>query len=119
MPSPPVLRVIAIAGHLVADDLAYQAGNRFRFVGRSPTPAKNPDPALASSPLEQRYPPEPREYPDDHAHRYVRRAVKKGGLLPLDEYTARVSGVDFKPPAPAAGKPPNDDGAATARKGKG
>lgn len=85
------LRVIAQPGHLVADDLAYQGGARFRYVGRAIVPTKTAPP----EDLEARFPPTPREYPDDNAHRYVRRAVQKGALLPLDEHTARVSGVKF------------------------
>lgn len=98
LPSPPPLRVMAVPGHLVADDAAYQAGNRFRFVGRSPTRAKNlpPEPSL-----EEMYPPEAREYPDDDKHRYVLRALKKGALRALDEHTEKRAGIKKDEPEPA------------------
>jgi hypothetical protein len=87
------LRVIAAPGHLVADDVAYQGGARFRFVGRSPTPHKVPNPEN----LETRFPPTEREYPDDNAHRYLRRALQKGSILPCDKDTAKIAGVEFDP----------------------
>jgi hypothetical protein len=90
-PTPPVLRVIAVSGHLVADDVAYQNGNRFRFVGRAKSPAKG---TTGEHPLEERFPPEASEYPDDLPRRFVLRALKKGALLPLDEHTARRAGVE-------------------------
>lgn len=91
---PPPLRVIAAPGHLVADDKAYQAGNRFRFVGRSPTRAKDIPPGAS---LEAMYPPEARDVPDDHEHRYVLRHLQRGALLPADEHTAKRAGVPFVP----------------------
>jgi hypothetical protein len=108
-PTPPPLRVIAVPGLLVADDVAYQNGNRFRFVGRSKAPAKfdpaeaGPEDASDKPPknadrahklLMLRYPPEPSEYPDDVEHRFVLRALKKGAVLPLDEHTAGRAGVE-------------------------
>ena len=104
------LNVIARPGHLVADDLAYQGGARFRFVGRAIVPVKTAQPEN----LETRFPPAPREYPDDGAHRYVRRAIQKGALVPLDEYTAKAAGVkldaakadELKKPAPEKTKAP-------------
>ena len=90
LPSPPPLRVIAVSGHLVADDAAYQAGNRFRFVGRSPTRAKDlpPNPTV-----EDMYPPIESTVADDNNHRYVLRALKKGALRALDEHTERRAGI--------------------------
>lgn len=87
------LRVIASPGHLVADDVAYQGGARFRFVGRSPSPAKCRNPEN----LEERFPPKEVEYEDDGARRFVRRALQKGALLPCDETTAKLAGVKFDP----------------------
>lgn len=98
LPSPPPLRVIAVPGHLVADDAAYQANNRFRFVGRSPTRAKD----LPANPsLEQMYPPAEREYADDHEHRYVLRALQKGALRALDPHTEKRAGIKKDEPEPA------------------
>lgn len=89
-----VLRVIAVPGHLVADDLAYRSGNRFRYVGRSPTPAKVD--AADAEKLEKRFPPVEREYPNDGNHRgYLFRALRKGSILPCDEFTATQAGVRF------------------------
>jgi len=89
-----VLRVIAVAGHFIADDLAYRNGNRFRFVGRSPTPAKV-DEGDAEN-LEKRFPPVEREYPNDANHRsYIFRALQKGSILPCDEFTAQQARVKF------------------------
>lgn len=89
-----VLRVIAVAGHLIADDLAYRKGNRFRFVGRSPSPVQV-DPADSEN-LEKRFPPMEREYPNDANHRsYIFRALQKGSLLPCDEFTAQHAKVKF------------------------
>ncbi len=88
-----LLRVIAAPGALVADDVAYQGGMRFRFVGRSPTPHKIPNPEN----LEARFPLMECEYPDDGAHRYLRRALQKGSILPCDKDTARIASVEFDP----------------------
>jgi hypothetical protein len=94
MKESPPLRVIAVAGHLVADDLAYRNGSRFRFVGRSPTPAKV-DPSDSEN-LELRFPPMAREYPNDANHRgYILRALQKESLLPCDEFTAKSAGLKF------------------------
>jgi hypothetical protein len=87
------LRVIAAPGHLVSDDVAYQGGARFRFLGRSPVAAKTDAPEN----LELRFPPREREYEDSHPNRYIRRALQKGSVLPCDEHTARVAGVRFDP----------------------
>lgn len=88
------LRVIAVPGALIADDLAYRNGNRFRFVGRSPTPVKV-DKADEEN-LEKRFPPMEREYPNDSDHRqYIFRALQKGSLLPCDEFTANQAKVKF------------------------
>lgn len=82
--------MIAVAGVLIADDLAYRNGNRFRFVGRSPTPKSD------SQNLEIRFPPMEREYPNDSDHRqYIFRALQKGSVLPCDEFTARQAKVEF------------------------
>jgi hypothetical protein len=90
-----VLRVIGVPGHLIADDLAYQNNNRFRYVGRSPTPIKTDNPEN----LELRFPLMEREYPNDHNHRqYIFRALQKGSLLPCDEFTAREAKVRFNKP---------------------
>lgn len=89
-----LLRVIAVAGHFVADNLAYQNGNRFRFVGRSPSPVQV-DP-VDSENLEKRFPPMEREYRNDAAHRsYIFRALQKGALLPCDDFTASQAKVKF------------------------
>lgn len=94
MKESPPLRVIAVPGHLVADDLAYQGGNRFRYVGRSPTPAKVDETDAEN--LEKRFPPVVREYPNDGNHRgYIFRALRKGSILPCDEFTAAQAGVRF------------------------
>lgn len=85
------LRVIAAPGHLVADDVAYQGGARFRYLGRSASPVKCPNPEV----LEERFPPREREYEDSNANRYVRRALQKGSVLPCDETTAKLAGVKF------------------------
>lgn len=88
------LRVIAVPGKLIADDLAYRSGNRFRFVGRSPSPVKVD--ASDSENLEKRFPPMEREYPNDANHRsYIFRALQKGSLLPCDEFTALQAKVPF------------------------
>ena len=80
MKESPPLRVIAVPGHLIADDLAYRNGNRFRYVGRSPTPIKVD--ATDVENLELRFPPLERDYP-------------KGSLLPCDEFTANQAKVKF------------------------
>lgn len=88
------LRVIAVPGHMIADDLAYRNGNRFRFVGRSPTAVKVDE--SDSENLEKRFPPTEREYPNDSDHRsYIFRALQKGSLLPCDEFTAGQAKVKF------------------------
>jgi hypothetical protein len=90
-----MLRVIAVSPHMVADDLAYQNGNRFRFAGRSPTAAKVDDPTN----IDLRFPPMEREYPNDGNHRpYLLRALRKGTIAPCDEFTARAAGLKFVPP---------------------
>jgi hypothetical protein len=94
LPCPPPLRVIAVPGHLVADDLAYQNNNRFRFVGRAKSPARG---TTGADSLEERFPPEASEYADDQPRRFVLRALQKRALLPLDEHTAKRAGVE--PPA--------------------
>jgi len=94
MKESPPLRVIAVPGHLIADDLAYRNGNRFRYVGRSPTPIKV-DPSDSEN-LELRFPPMERDYPNDANHRsYIFRALQKGSLLPCDEFTANQAKVKF------------------------
>ena len=94
MKESPPLRVIAVPGHLIADDLAYRNGNRFRYVGRSPTPIKV-DKADSEN-LELRFPPMERDYPNDANHRsYIFRALQKGSLLPCDEFTANQAKVKF------------------------
>lgn len=96
MKESPPLRVIAVPGHMIADDLAYRNGMRFRFVGRSPVPAKID--ASDSENLELRFPPMEREYPNDVDHRsYIFRALQKGSLLPCDEFTAMQAKVKFVP----------------------
>lgn len=85
------LRVIAAPGYLVADDVAYQGGARFRFLGRSPVAVKCPNPEN----LEERFPPREREYEDSHPNRYIRRALQKGSVLPCDEATAKLAGAKF------------------------
>ena len=94
MKESPPLRVIAVPGHLIADDLAYRNGNRFRYVGRSPTPIKVDK--SDSENLELRFPPMERDYPNDANHRsYIFRALQKGSLLPCDEFTANQAKVKF------------------------
>lgn len=93
------LKVIAAENSLVNHDLALQAGDRFRYVGRSPSaspfvPVKEGD--LDMRPLGVRFPPLECEYPDDGAHRYILKALAKGDLLPRDETTAARAGVPFK-----------------------
>lgn len=89
-----LLRVIAVPGALIADDLAYRNGNRFRFVGRSPTPVAVDEADREN--LEKRFPPMEREYPNDSSHRsYIFRALRKGSLLPCDEFTAAQAKVKF------------------------
>ena len=94
MKESPPLRVIAVPGALIADDLAYRNGNRFRFVGRSPSPVQV-EPADLEN-LEKRFPPMEREYPNDANHRsYIFRALQKDSLLPCDEFTAAQAKVKF------------------------
>lgn len=91
----PPLKVIATADALVNHDLALQAGDRFRFVGRSPsaTPYVGEQ---DTRPLAERFPPLACEYPDDAAHRFIMKAVRKGDLLPCDATTAARACVPFK-----------------------
>lgn len=84
----PVLKVIAVPGHQVMDDVRAQFGER-RYVGRAQAPA------VPDGSLEEIYPPQACEYPDDQAHSYIKRNILKGGLKALDEYTARRGGVPF------------------------
>lgn len=84
-----MLTVIAVPGPLVADDHAGLANAR-RYVGREMSP--RPD----ATDLESMYPPAQRQYPDDDAHRYLYKALKKGDLKACDEYTARRAGVAFE-----------------------
>jgi hypothetical protein len=94
MKEKETLRVIAVPGHMIADDLAYRNRNRFRFVGRSPTPVKVDE--SDSENLEKRFPPMEREYPNDVDHRsYIFRALQKSSLLPCDEFTAQQAKVKF------------------------
>lgn len=96
----PPLKVIATADALVNHDLALQAGDRFRFVGRSPSPS----PFVGEQdirPLVDRFPPIACEYPDDAEHRFLLKALKNGSLLPCDETTAARAGVAFAKPKPA------------------
>lgn len=93
------LKVIAAEGALVNHDLALQAGDRFRFVGRSPSASpfvrvKEDDPDLR--PLEERFPPLACEYADDAAHRFILKALAHGDLLPCNETTAARAGVAFR-----------------------
>lgn len=91
-----LLRVIAVPGHIVPDDLAYRNGNRFRFAGRSPTRVAVDK--SDSENLDLCFPPMEREYPNDGDHRqYIFRALQKGSLLPCDEFTARQAKVKFIP----------------------
>jgi hypothetical protein len=92
MKDSPPLRVIAVPGHMIADDLAYQNNNRFRFVGRSPSPVRTDEPEN----LELRFPPMVREYPNDSNHRgYIFRAIQKGSIVACDEFTSRSANVKF------------------------
>lgn len=94
MKESPPLRVIAVPGALIADDLAYRNGNRFRFAGRSLVPVKVDEADQEN--LEKRFPPAEREYPNDADHRaYLIRAMQKGSLLPCDEFTAQQAKVKF------------------------
>lgn len=115
MKESPPLRVIAVPGHLIADDLAYRNGNRFRFVGRSLVPAKV-DPSDAEN-LELRFPPMEREYPNDGDHRsYLFRALQKGALLPVDEFTANQAKVKFVGPSKVQSSKPSKNVASAAAK---
>lgn len=116
MKESPPLRVIAVPGHMIADDLAYRSNNRFRFVGRSPTPA-DVDKSDSEN-LELRFPPMEREYPNDSAHRsYIFRALQKGSLLPCDEFTALQAKVKFAKPDKAQSSKPSK-AASSAAEGK-
>lgn len=94
----PMLKCKAVDGHLVSDAAALEARFR-RFYGRA---AKHPWDVL----------PEGCSIPDVHPHRlHARDALRKGELLPLDEYTAKAAGKpwtpepkDTKPAAKSAGK---------------
>lgn len=92
------LKVIAVCGALVNDDLALQAGDRFRFVGRSPTatPREGDQDKADNRALEVRFPPMATEHADDAAHRYILKALRNGSVLPCDENTAARAGVPFK-----------------------
>ena len=97
MKESPPLRVIAVPGHMIADDLAYRNGQRFRYVGRSLVPVKVGESDQEN--LEIRFPPAEREYPNDADHRsYLFRAMRKDSLLPCDEFTAQQAGVKFVKP---------------------
>lgn len=94
----PPLKVIATANALVNHDPALQAGDRFRFVGRSPAPTpfeKVKETDLDLRPLIERFPPLACEYPDDAAHRFILKALAKGDLLPCDATTAARASVPF------------------------
>lgn len=106
-----LLRVIAVPGHMIADDLAYRNGNRFRFAGRSLVPVKVDESDLEN--LEKRFSPAEREYPNDQDHRqYLFRAMQKGSLIPCDEFTAQQAKVKFvprdKPRRDEPSKPPKN-----------
>lgn len=127
------IRVISAAAHLVSDDLALMNGDRFRFVGRSKSPQKvdlaavagqndpvrNPD--YAHKLLLARYPPEEQAYPHDGDHRYLLHQLRRGALIPCDEFTANAAKVPFgKGARSSKAKPAGDDkGADVAQKGKG
>lgn len=93
-----MLKVIAVPGHLVLDDVRAQNRSR-RWVGRAQAPV------AGGESLEEFYPPQACEYPDNAAHSYILRNIRKGGLKPLDEYTARRGGVPFRKPAERASAP--------------
>jgi hypothetical protein len=106
MKESPPLRVIAVPGHMIADDLAYRSGIRFRYVGRSLIPVKVD--VSDSENLELRFPPTEREYPNDSDHRqYIFRALQKGALLPCDEFTAMQAKVKFVGPVKAQQSKPS------------
>lgn len=90
----PPLKVIATANALVNHDLALQAGDRFRFVGRYPAPTPFSG-EMDMRPLVERFPPVACEYPDDAAHRFILKALAKGDLLPCDATTAARASVPF------------------------
>lgn len=90
----PPLKVIATANALVNHDPALQAGDRFRFVGRSPAPTPFSG-EMDMRPLVERFPPLACEYPDDAAHRFILKALAKGDLLPCDATTAARASVPF------------------------
>lgn len=89
MPATPMLTVIAVPGALVQDDRAALANAR-RYVGRELSP--RPD----ATDLESAYPPVAQKYPDDGDHLYLKKALKRGDLLPCDAYTARRAGVAYR-----------------------
>ena len=93
----PNLKVIAVPGRIVLDDLAAQANAR-RFVGRAQAANPKADP----DDLEAQFPPEPREYADNAQNRYLIRSIQKGDLAPSDEYTAKRAGVELPRPATTA-----------------
>ena len=109
--------MIAVHGHMIADDLAYQNGNRFRFVGRTLVPVKV-DKADEEK-LELRFPPAEREYPNDSDHRsYLFRAMRKGALLPCDEFTAQQAGLKFVKPNKSQSDKPSKNAASSAKAGE-
>lgn len=110
--------MIAVPGALIADDLAYRNGNRFRFVGRSPTAVKVDASDIEN--LEKRFPTMEREYPNDGDHRqYLFRALQKGSLLPCDEFTAQQAKVKFvKVGKEQPSKPPKNVAALSAKVGE-
>lgn len=101
----PKLKVIAVAGHLVNDDLALQANERWRFVGRSPVKVSPPEGYPGFFAAEAAYPPQECEYPDSGENRYILAALRRGALKPLDAYTAKRASVPFKSATDAAVKP--------------
>lgn len=112
-----LLRVIAVPGCLIADDLAYRNGQRFRFAGRSPVPVKV-DKADEEN-LEKRFPPAEREYPNDADHRsYLFRALQKGSLLPCDEFTAQQAKMKFVRTDKVQPSKPSKNAASSAKVGE-
>lgn len=88
----PPLKVIATADALVNHDLALQAGDRFRYVGRSPSPSPFVGEQDMRS-MHERFPPLACEYPDDADHRFILKALRTGDLLACNETTAARAGV--------------------------
>ncbi len=84
----PPFKVIAVGSALVNDDVALRNGDRFRFVGRSPTasPREGSPDAPDERPLDERFPPLEREYPDDASHRYILKALRTGDLVARSEH---------------------------------